>query len=475
MKTVKKTVKAAVTTLLASIFALGAFSGCGAPPPSEKTFVSEDLKVKINANISKDSSASLKIGIRANDSEEIIINGLIEEFNKEYPNIRITPVRVNGDAYDTTLASYVSAGTMPDLFWVNPNNLAYYYNNGVAFTLDNYIKESGLDTAAYVEAAMKECQSTVGHYFMMPRDYVQLVMYYNKSMMNEMIEKSSVITALPSVDWTWSDFLQVCGEFKSLGIVGDNYPVLDMEIRWEAIYYPFIRSFGGDIVDKDGQVVLEKGIQEDPQSNAAYNYLGEMLRLKQNKFILGQETAMGASTNFYGGFSPFYIHSRSSLTDACQAFQKLGKPNDVGVLPMPAIGTNPSVSAGCTGYAIYRESAHRDAAWAFLNFMMTQRGQEALSKTGNVVPSMISEREKENPVWKQYPMGVEIDHDMFIAHSERGVGMDFLRQLPTETHAEALNFMRSMQNNVLYNGNNRVDAIQLAADAMYNLLAYGGQ
>lgn len=127
MISLKRKMTMGLATLAASVFALGAFSGCSAPPPSEEGFVAEDLKAKINANIAKETSANLKIGIRANDSEEIIVSGLIEEFNKEYPNIRITPVRVNGDAYDTTLASFVPAGTMPDLFWVNPNNLSYYY------------------------------------------------------------------------------------------------------------------------------------------------------------------------------------------------------------------------------------------------------------------------------------------------------------------------------------------------------------
>ena len=91
----------------------------------------------------------------------------------------------------------------------------------------------------------------------------------------------------------------------------------------------------------------------------------------------------------------------------------------------------------------------------------------------SAVPVLVSEREKEDPVWKNYPEGIEIDHDMFIAHSERGIQMDFLRQLPTQTHEEALSYLRSMYTSVLYSGTNRVDAIQLAADRMYNLLAYG--
>lgn len=444
-----------------------------APPPSEDVFVQEDLAADINANIPKDTSASIRIGIRPTNAEEEIVNGLIEAFNKEYPNINVTVGRVAGDAYDTTLSSYIPAGTMPDLFWVNPNNLAMYYNNGVAFTLDNYIKESGLNTSDYVAAAMEECQSPSDHYFMMPRDYVQIVMYYNEAMMEELIASSDTITEAPDENWTWDDFLNICRAFREEGIVEGGNPVLDVELDWEAVYYPFIRSFGGDIVDSQGNVVIDEGLDTDPESNGTYRYLGELLRMKQENIILAQETSVGAGTSFYGGFSPFYIHSRSSLTDACDAFTALGIPDKLGVLPMPAVGETPSVSAGCTGYAIYRDSENKDAAWAFLHFMMTQQGQEALSRTGNVVPVLVSEREKEDPVWKNYPEGIEIDHDMFIAHSERGIQMDFLRQLPTQTHEEALSYLRSMYTSVLYSGTNRVDAIQLAADRMYNLLAYG--
>ena len=460
------------------------FTAC-APPPSEDVFVQEDLAAEIDANIPKDTTASIRIGIRSTNAEEEIVKGLIEGFNREYPNIDVTIVRVNGDAYDTTLISYIPAGTMPDLFWVNPNNLSMYYNSGVAFTLDNYIKESGLNTSDYVTAAMEECQSPSDHYFMMPRDYVQLVMYYNEEMMEELIAASDTITEVPDENWTWDDFLNICRAFREEGIVEGGNPVLDVELDWEAVYYPFIRSFGGDIVDGEGNVVLDEGLNSDPDSNGAYRYLGELLRLKRGvnlgteekpnwvSYILSQESAVGAGTSFYRGFSPFYIHSRSSLTDAYAAFTELGIPDKVGVLPMPAVGEDPSVSAGCTGYAIYRDSENKDAAWAFLHYMLTQGGQEALSRTGNIVPVLISEREKEDPVWKNYPEGMQVDHDIFLAHSERGIQMDFLRQLPTATHADAFSYLRTMYTSVLYSGANRVDAIQLAADRMYNLLAYG--
>lgn len=471
MKNRKHILSFAAAIVMSVMSATALLSAC-APPPSEDIFVQQDLVAKINADISKDTKASIRVGIRATNAEEKIINGLVKAFNSEYPNIAVTVVRVSGDAYDTTLTSYIPAGTMPDLFWVNPNNLAMYYNNGVAFTLDRYIQESGLSTSNYVKEAMGECQSPSNHYFMMPRDYVQIVMYYNKSLMRELISHSDAVTEMPGIDWTWDDFLSICRAFKETGIVADSYPVLDVELDWEAVYYPFIRSFGGEIVDGEGNVAIDVGLESDPETNGAYRYLGELLRLKKDGIILAQETAVGAGTSFYGGFSPFYIHSRSSLTDACAAFTELGIPDDVGVLPMPAVGETPSVSAGCTGYAIYRDSDNKDAAWAFLKFMMSQKGQEALSETGNVVPVLVSEREKENPVWKSYPAGMQIDHDMFIAHAERGIQMDFLRRLPTATHADALSYLRTMYTSVLYSGASRTDSVQLAADRMYNLLAY---
>lgn len=473
-----------LSAMLAGVMAFsGVLGGCFAPPPSENVFVQEDLAAHIDANIPENTVADIRVGVRATDAEETILRGLIEAFNEKYPNIRVTPVRVSGDAYDTTLVSYIPAGTMPDLFWVNPNNLSYYYNNGVAFTLDNYIKQSNLNTQDYVAAAMGECQSPAAHYFMMPRDYVQLVMYYNKDLMRQLVAAENEITAAPSVDWTWDDFLAYCAAFMQSGLITGDQPVLDVELDWEAVYYPFIRSFGGEIIDEEGKVVIDEGLDSETEreENGAYRYLGELLRLKQgwkdnngkaHSYIYPKQSATGASVSFYGGFSPFYIHSRSSLTDAYKAFQALGKPDDVGVLPMPAVGETPATSAGCTGYAIYRGSEKKDAAWAFLRFMMTQDGQEALEKTGNVVPVMISEREKENPVWKSYPAGMNVDHDMFLAHSERGIQMDFLRRLPTATHADAFSYLRTMYTSVLYEGASRVDSIRLASDRMYNLLAY---
>ena len=73
-------------------FAIGIISAATvltacAPPPSEDIFVREDLAAQINADIPKDTTASIRVGIRATNAEEKIMNGLISGRKAEMRNV----------------------------------------------------------------------------------------------------------------------------------------------------------------------------------------------------------------------------------------------------------------------------------------------------------------------------------------------------------------------------------------------------
>lgn len=455
-KSVLAVIMTAVTTTACVLIA-----GCVAPPPDSDLFATEDLAEPVNVNISKDTTATIKIAIRADASEEMLINRLIAAFNEEYKNITVNIDKIPSP-YETMLAAKVPAGNMPDLFWINPVSLPFFYQQGMAFAMNNYYKESGLSDSDYVAAAIASGKNNKGNYYMMPRDFGQTVLYYNKSLL-----KAAGVETLPADDWTWNDFLNICKQFKEKNIVADGDPVLDVELDWEAIYYPIIRSFGGDIVDSTGEVVLNKDLETNPSANAAYQYLGLLLEMKTKKYINSDQNAANSGTKFYAGKSPFYAHSRAVLSTA---YESLGE--NLGVLPFPAIGETPKISAGATGYGMYRKSPNKDAAWAFLKFMLDAKGQTALAESSNVIPVLLSERDGDDAVWRQYPLGAKIDQSKFLSNSDRGIKMDFLDQSDPSTHTDALSYLRQMYTKVLYQSGNRINAIQVCADSIYNLKAY---
>lgn len=460
----KKFLLKLVCVVLSGLFvgALMVSGGCAhTPPPNTDSFAEEDLQQPVDVNIPKTTTANLKIAIRADASEELLLTGLIQAFNEVYPNIKMSIDKI-ASPYDTMLSAKIPAGNMPDLFWIDPVSLPFYYGQGIAFAMNNYYEQSGLDDSLFVSQAIESGKNDKGNFYMMPRDYGQTVLYYNKSML-----KAAGVEVLPSDDWTWDDFLQICQKMKDNNVVEDGDPVLDVELDWEAIYYPIIRSFGGDVIDSDGNVVLDANLSTAPQENAAYQYLGLLLDMKLKKFINSDLSASASGTKFYAQKSPFYAHSRAILSTA---YENLGE--NLGVLPFPAIGETPKISSGATGYGIYRDSPNKDAAWAFLRYMLSAEGQIALSKTSNVIPVLLSEKDKEDAVWKTYPLNSDIDQNKFTVNSERGIQMDFLKQLDPSTHTDALSYMRQMYTKVLYQSGNRVSAIQVCADSMYNLRAY---
>uniref|UniRef100_UPI0037046BA4 ABC transporter substrate-binding protein n=1 Tax=Vibrio cidicii TaxID=1763883 RepID=UPI0037046BA4 len=59
------------------------------------------------------------------------MEALIKDFNKQYPNITVTPQITPYQNYFTKLQTQGSSKTLPDVFWMNGPNFQLYASNGL--------------------------------------------------------------------------------------------------------------------------------------------------------------------------------------------------------------------------------------------------------------------------------------------------------------------------------------------------------
>ncbi len=424
----KKWLMLGLSMLLIFVLSVSAV-GCR-PKTKGYAFLEEDLSVPIDANIDPDTSGEITIGIMAQSSEEIILSKLIADFNLEYPNIKVNIEKISGN-YISMLLTHIPAKTMPDLYWTDPTYQSIYLEAQLPFNLTNYIDQSGLNMDEYIPQATVPCKAgDTDYYVTMPRDYSHLCMYYNRAILNEVGLKD------PSNDWTWSDFLTYANKIAKESEINHGFPVLDGQLTWEAIFCTFLFSYGGNVIDEDGNVVLADGIESG--DNPCLKMLNDLVKLG-DEGILTRDRSVSSGASFQAKKSAFYMHSRPVLTNM---YEILGQ--DLGVVAFPAIGNDPQAVGGPTGYSIYRGSDKKDLAWAFLKYMMSNAGQEVLSTSGNILPCKTSVLQAENATWKQYPEGTNIDHDAYIAHADRGTFINFLNYMVPGSQEDGLGYLRSM-------------------------------
>ena len=127
---------------------------------------------------------------------------------------------------------------------------------------------------------------------------------------------------------------------------------------------------------------------------------------------------------------------------------------DFDVVSFPAIGNTPAVATGAVGYGIAPNSQNKDAAWAFLQYMMSSPGQEVIARVGKGIPVLKSLAEDNTAAWRQMTNGNgdAVTVDNMISYTERDVTASWFGALPADARAAYGNLYGSFLANIVGNG-----------------------
>ena len=136
-----------------------------------------------------------------------ILDDAIEEFRKVYPEYEVTYTSgILKSDYSEWLAEKMLQGDVPDLFFVPADNLATFAGIGALRSLDNLIVlDRGFDPGAFYSSAYQAGQEN-GVQYALPYECAPNMMFVNKTI----LDREGI--PLPDPDWTWEEFLQICGK-----------------------------------------------------------------------------------------------------------------------------------------------------------------------------------------------------------------------------------------------------------------------
>ena len=125
--------------------------------------------------------------------ESALVNQQIANFNKLYPNVKVTREDIAQD-YDTKIKTEVAANSAPDIYYRDslavPDDIA----DGVLEPLDSYVAKMNVDTKDFYPALLKAFTGPDGKLYGLPKDHNTLVMFYNK----DMFAKAGITTPPPT-------------------------------------------------------------------------------------------------------------------------------------------------------------------------------------------------------------------------------------------------------------------------------------
>ena len=359
----------------------------------------EELTYEIDFNIPASTTAEISVLIPNNDYEKGIMDAMTEGFRLQYPNITfdIKTFSLTSGSYNNTVTMQYNAGVLPDIVWCNSENFYFLMSGGYALNLDRFVEQAEAAGEFDYEQDFTDKFHGMGVFgesrYAIPRSADTVVCFYNK----EILADAGVDTSIIKNGWTWNDFLTVCQQVRDYydGQGDTSYFPIDSNLGWEPVAYSVIRSFGGQVLNEQGEFALTQ------------DTAGEVVDFVQNlvdrKFIpeSGEQ-----DSSFESGTGAMLFQSTSLDNYANRAIFQDDSGNPIfDIVSFPLInGQSSSIGMGYAGYAL---NSHLDdegadpmklnLAAAFLSYMMSQDGQQRAAEGGLTLPSIRTDLSYSNP------------------------------------------------------------------------------
>lgn len=296
---------------------------------------------------------------------ETLMNDLIPKFESENPGIKVNAVSHEwAELHDKILVS-ASSQSLPDVARLDIAWLPEFQQMGVLVALDQEMPDFAEVAGTLLDSALSTA-NIGGSYYALPLNTNSKILFYNTAM----LEAAGV--EVPTTMDEWVEAVRKLSGTNANGqqIWGWNEPALS---GWNIC--PFIWSFGGSLTNEEQTVAT--GYINSP----------ETVKAVETFAMLAQE---GALTGYNSGDIPMtdgFGTGRYAmmLEGPWKTAELAGAYPDVayGTAYMPA-GEGGSISVlGGEDIAMFN-TANREAAWKFMQFMTGEYAETAMAKCGQI-------------------------------------------------------------------------------------------
>lgn len=296
---------------------------------------------------------------------ETLMNVLIPAFEAENPGIKVNAVSHEwAELHDKVLVS-ANSNALPDVARCDIAWLPEFQKMGILVALDEEMADFADVSGQLLDSAMSTAVIG-GHYYALALNTNSKIVFYNTAM----LEAADV--KVPTTMDEWVEAIKKLSGENANGqqVWGWNEPAL---AGWNIC--PFIWSFGGSLTNEDQTAAT--GYINSPATVKAIETFAELVKA-------------GGITGFNAGDIPMtdgFGTGRYAmmLEGPWKSAELAGAYPDVayGTAPIPA-GEGGSISVlGGEDIAMFN-SANKEAAWKFMQFMTSEYAETEMAKCGQI-------------------------------------------------------------------------------------------
>ena len=326
-----------------------------------------------------------------------ILNTAIDDFNKIYPNIKVTH-KTYGDynGVRDQIKTEISVGDQPNMAYCYPDHVALYNVAGAVQTLDVLISDSTYGFTAEQIADFIPAYYNEGKAFgddkmyTLPISKSTEVLYYNKTF----FEKHNL-----TVPTTWDEMEAVCRQIKQIDptCIPLGY---DSEANW---FITMCEQYGSPYTSVSGE-----NFQFDNETNRAF--VKKFQGWFADKLVTTEELSGGYTSALFTGENDSGTRCYMCIGSTGGAtYQQPNQTNgvfefEVGIASIPQVDVNnPKVISQGPSICIFKNDDPQEvlATWLFAKFLTTDvTFQASVSMNNGYAP--VIQSVKENPIYADF-------------------------------------------------------------------------
>lgn len=343
-----------IVRTIAAMAAVGLVSACSGgatetPAPGNTDGTTQQAPTDLKGEI-KVRTFPISPEVRANADEDYWAS-MITEFNKKYPDIKVTSEVLPWADRDTALSSAIAGGVAPDVVYMIPNELVQYEGQDVLEPLDDILVRDG-----YFDNALKYTKvndKQVGAPILM-------------SVVPTVCDATVLEKIGAEVPTTWDELLEVGKKAKAQGLYATQL-MAGPNAAMDMGFLPYVQQAGGSTFDDEGNPTLT--------SEPVIEALTFLQTLAKEGYINVDDSVTAVPTEQSG------IAKRTVACDFAQGISVLGPYWGDDRLVGAPLKNKESASYGTIGsFTILKTSKNKEAAAAWVNWMTEAEQLSALNE-----------------------------------------------------------------------------------------------
>jgi len=330
---------------------------------------------------------------------------VLKMYQKDHPNITFSPQYPGWSDYWTKMDTLAASSSLPDIMNQDYAYISEWQSRGQLMPLDKYVQDKTIDLTGVAKAAISG-GIIGGKLYAVDLGTNALAFVLN----TDLFKKAGV--ALPSDNWTWSDFSRIATQIHDkLGIWGMGYG-LDDANQWRNLYL----GTGQWVFSADGKSLGFPASQD----SVFVNYL-KMVKSLENSGSIPPISDIVAHAN-QGVETRAIVSGKSAMgfmwsNQVVSMWEAAGADKNYTLMPVPRLASDsqsPNYVKNSMFFAITKDATHAQQAAEFINYFTNNVDANKVLNAERGVPISPAVRDALKPTLSK-PIQAEFDYVTHVA------------------------------------------------------------